>query len=111
MAAIAYMNGVGGQRASDRAPSAQPVLSGSDHVPTSHIAALDRIAMPAASGGQRRRLALARALVHRPAIVILDEATSALDSATEARVYENLRSLDVTKIVIAHRVTTIATPT
>jgi len=60
------------------------------------------------SGGQRQRLALARALVHRPAILILDEATSALDSATEAQVYENLRGLDVTKIAIAHRVTTIA---
>ena len=38
----------------------------------------------------------------------LDEATSALDYATEAQVYANLEPLDVTKVVIAHRVTTIA---
>jgi ABC-type bacteriocin/lantibiotic exporter with double-glycine peptidase domain len=60
------------------------------------------------SGGQRQRIALARALVHHPAMLILDEATSALDSATEAQVYANLEPLDVTKVVIAHRVTTIA---
>src|SRR3954452_4608450 len=60
------------------------------------------------SGGQRQRIALARALVHHPALVVLDEATSALDSATEAQVYANLAPLEVTKLIIAHRVTTIA---
>jgi ATP-binding cassette, subfamily B, bacterial len=60
------------------------------------------------SGGQRQRIALARALVHRPAMLVLDEATSALDSATEAQVYANLEELGLTKVVIAHRVTTIA---
>ena len=59
------------------------------------------------SGGQRQRIALARALVHRPAILILDEATSALDAETESRVIENLDRLNCTRIVLAHRLSTI----
>ncbi|MDN3922958.1 ABC transporter ATP-binding protein/permease [Roseateles violae] len=53
--------------------------------------------------GEQQRLAFARVLVHRPAIVILDEATSALDSANEARLYELLRAQQTTLISIAHR--------
>jgi ABC-type bacteriocin/lantibiotic exporter with double-glycine peptidase domain len=59
------------------------------------------------SGGQRQRLALARALVHRPAILLLDEATSALDAVTEQRVQENLGRLKCTRIVVAHRLSTV----
>jgi ABC-type bacteriocin/lantibiotic exporter with double-glycine peptidase domain len=59
------------------------------------------------SGGQRQRLALARSLVHRPAVLVLDEATSHLDTATEALVEQNLRALDCTRIVIAHRLSTV----
>lgn len=60
------------------------------------------------SGGQRQRLALARALVNKPAILLLDEATSALDSITEFRVQEALAGLNCTRIVIAHRLSTVA---
>ena len=60
------------------------------------------------SGGQRQRIALARALVHAPAILLLDEATSSLDAVTEKAIYQNLQRLDCTRIVIAHRISTIA---
>ena len=59
------------------------------------------------SGGQRQRIALARALVGRPKVLILDEATSALDAVTERRVQRNLQRLRVTRIVAAHRLSTI----
>jgi ABC-type multidrug transport system fused ATPase/permease subunit len=59
------------------------------------------------SGGQRQRLGLARALVGRPALLVLDEATSHLDAPAEARVEQNLRSAGVTRIVIAHRLSTV----
>ena len=59
------------------------------------------------SGGQRQRVALARALVRSPAVLLLDEATSALDTVTEAKVQSALAALQCTRIVIAHRLSTM----
>jgi len=59
------------------------------------------------SGGQRQRLMIARAIVHRPRILLFDEATSALDNRTQAIVSASLERLQATRIVIAHRLSTI----
>jgi len=59
------------------------------------------------SGGQRQRLFIARALVHRPQILLFDEATSALDNRTQGIVTRSLEQLGVTRVVIAHRLSTI----
>ncbi|BDO43508.1 ABC transporter ATP-binding protein [Cellulomonas sp. NTE-D12] len=61
------------------------------------------------SGGQRQRLAIARAIVRRPAVLIFDDSFSALDLATDARLRQALwRELpEVTKIVVAQRVSTV----
>ncbi|WP_295575250.1 ABC transporter ATP-binding protein [uncultured Microbacterium sp.] len=61
------------------------------------------------SGGQRQRLAIARAIVHQPDILVFDDSFSALDLATDARLRQALwRELpEVTKIVVAQRVSTI----
>jgi ATP-binding cassette subfamily B protein RaxB len=62
----------------------------------------------ALSGGQKQRILLARALYKQPRILFLDEATSALDVAKERAVNEAVRSLRLTRVIIAHRPETIA---
>lgn len=59
------------------------------------------------SGGQRQRILLARALAAQPRILILDEATSALDNVSQAAIVANLDRLRITRIVVAHRLSTI----
>jgi ATP-binding cassette subfamily B protein RaxB len=60
------------------------------------------------SGGQRQRVLLARALYKRPSILLLDEATSHLDIQRESLVNHAIKSLPVTRVIIAHRPETIA---
>jgi ATP-binding cassette subfamily C protein len=59
------------------------------------------------SGGQLQRLLIARAIVHRPRILLFDEATSALDNPTQQHVTRSLDGLKATRIVVAHRLSTI----
>ncbi|MHA3020073.1 ABC transporter ATP-binding protein [Mycobacterium sp. BMJ-28] len=62
------------------------------------------------SGGQRQRLAIARAVIRRPAVYLFDDAFSALDVRTDARVRAALRetSADATVIIVSQRVSTVA---
>ena len=59
------------------------------------------------SGGQRQRLMIARAIVMKPRFIFFDEATSALDNRTQAIVGASLKRLRATRIVVAHRLSTI----
>jgi ABC-type bacteriocin/lantibiotic exporter with double-glycine peptidase domain len=59
------------------------------------------------SGGQRQRLLIARAVVQRPKILLFDEATSALDNRTQQIVTESVQRLKATRVVVAHRLSTI----
>lgn len=65
----------------------------------------------ALSGGQKQRVILARALYRKPKILVLDEATSHLDIDSERRVSNAIRNLNITRIIIAHRVETIKSAT
>lgn len=60
------------------------------------------------SGGQRQRIMIARALVSRPRIILFDEATSALDNPNQAIIAESMRQLNATRIIIAHRLSSVA---
>ncbi len=59
------------------------------------------------SGGQRERIMIARAIVNKPRLLFFDEATSALDNKTQQKVSKSLEKLQATRVIIAHRLTTV----
>lgn len=59
------------------------------------------------SGGQRQRILIARALAKKPALLLMDEATSALDNETQAVVSRGIAELKVSRLLIAHRLSTV----
>lgn len=59
------------------------------------------------SGGQRQRLAIARALISNTEVIIFDEATSNLDVLTEQKIYNNLKRSGKTQIIITHRLSSV----
>ena len=59
------------------------------------------------SGGQQQRILIARALMSSPELLLFDEATSALDNITQSKVSDTLDRMNITKIVVAHRLSTI----
>ena len=61
------------------------------------------------SGGQKQRLFIARALYKKPGLLFMDEATSALDVESEERVNEAVKQLAITRVIISHRESTLAT--
>ncbi|EOM7986113.1 colicin V export peptidase/ABC transporter CvaB [Escherichia coli] len=61
------------------------------------------------SGGQKQRIFIARALYQKPGILFMDEATSALDSESEHFVNVAIKNMNITRVIIAHRETTLRT--
>ena len=61
------------------------------------------------SGGEKQRIAIARAVLKKPKIILFDEATSSLDSKSESKILSSMNEIskDITSLVIAHRLSTI----
>ena len=63
---------------------------------------------PGISGGQKQRILIARALYRKPSILFMDEATSHLDLRNESVINQSISALSITRIIVAHRPSTIA---
>jgi len=73
------------------------------------LAAKADVNMRALSGGMKRRVLIAQALVHKPPVIVLDEPTASMDAETEAQIFDHFRSLTENRIsiLISHRFSTV----
>ena len=99
--------GIGSRRSIDDAWAAARLVGMEAEIDAMPMGMLTLITANSHSQSQVQRLLIARALVSRPEILFLDEATSSLDNQTQASITATIESLGATRIVIAHRLTTI----
>jgi len=103
-------NITGGRSADDETIMRAAAAAGLDEVIQNMPMGLETVVTDASgnmSGGQKQRVVIARALLRDPAVIMFDEATSALDSLTQKIVTQTLDGLKATRIVVAHRLSTI----
>lgn len=78
-----------------------------EQMPMQMFTRLSENAGESISGGQIQKILLARALSTQPSVLLLDEATSALDNHSQTIIYDYLNQLNITRLVIAHRYSTL----
>lgn len=97
----------GAQLTEDEAWEAATQASIADDIRAMQMGMHTRVTPATVSGGQVQRLLIARAFARKPQILLFDEATSALDNESQAAVMQAMASLRVTRVVVAHRLSTV----
>ena len=99
--------GIGSSQSMEDAWAAARLVGMEDEIDRMPMGMLTMTSPNALSQSQVQRLLIARALVNHPEVLFLDEATSALDNATQGEITRAIDQLGSTRIVIAHRLSTV----